>query len=128
MWVFSAGNRTQGPSARRSRPRRGAAAVELAVVSAFLFTPLLIGIFEIGRAVIVAEILEDAARKACNTGIKPDRTYTNTVTDATDILTDNGLDTASATVTVQFAKYVYPVTSPPTWGPFTDATSDATFT
>lgn len=116
-----------GRCRRKLGVRRGAAAVELAVVSAFLFLPLLIGIFEVGRGVIVAEMLEDAARKACNTGCKPDKTYSNTTADATDILTDNGIDSTQATVTVQVASYVYPITDPPTWGPFVTVTSDATF-
>ena len=36
---------------------------------------IMMGMIEISRAVMVVEMLDDAARKGCNTGIKPGKTY-----------------------------------------------------
>lgn len=103
--------------------RRGIASVELAVIAPFLAI-FLVGMFEIGRAVIVAEILEDAARKGCNTGIRPGLDYSDITTDVNGVLAANNLPTEYATTTIQVASCTNSASNPPTWGSFTDATSN----
>jgi Flp pilus assembly protein TadG len=48
---------------RPSPPRRGAAAVELAVLLALLLVPLIIGVWEVGRLVHVQQLVSNAARE-----------------------------------------------------------------
>jgi Flp pilus assembly protein TadG len=55
-------------AAGRAGARRGVAAVEFAVMATLLFT-LILGIVEIGRAMMVLEILNNAARNGCRVGV-----------------------------------------------------------
>lgn len=48
---------------RGRRSRRGVAAVEVAVVTAFLLVPLVIGVWEVGRLVQVQQIVSNSARE-----------------------------------------------------------------
>lgn len=50
------------PSTRRSKRRRGIAAVEMALIAPLLFT-FLVGVWEVGRFIMVKNILENAARE-----------------------------------------------------------------
>jgi Flp pilus assembly protein TadG len=79
--------------------RRAASAVEFAVLAPFLFT-LAMGAFEMGRCVMVRQMLTDAARKACRTGIIPGKANSDITADVNDILTDNNIPTADATITI----------------------------
>ena len=79
--------------------RRAIAAVELAVLAPLLGF-LMIGTVEMARAMMAKTILNDAARKACRTGILPTGSTASITSDATNILTDNNVSTASATITV----------------------------
>lgn len=83
--------------ARWRRP--GAAAVEFA-----LFAPLLgvlmMGMFEMGRAMNAKEILSDAARKAGRTGILPNKANSDITSEASNILSDNNISTSQLTVTI----------------------------
>ncbi len=106
--------------------RKGAAAMELGVLLPFLGI-FLIGMFEIGRATLVAEALEDAARKGCNTGIRPGFDYTDIISDVNGVLTANNIDTDYVTTTVQVAPVTNSSSIPPTWGAFAAATSDANY-
>jgi Flp pilus assembly protein TadG len=76
------------------RRRSGIACVELAVVITFLST-LVLGMFEIGRALQVRQILTDAARKGCRTGIIYQYGNTDIVNDVTNVLRDNGFDSTT---------------------------------
>ena len=111
----------------RHQTRRAIAAVEVAVLVPFLGA-LVMGMFELGRAAMVKDIVDNAARKGCNTGIKPGKTYNDIVNDVNDILGDNKLVASQANgLTVQVATYTPPPSPPWTtspWGPFT--TVDAT--
>ncbi|HEV3119825.1 MAG TPA: TadE/TadG family type IV pilus assembly protein [Gemmataceae bacterium] len=69
--------------------RRAAATVEFALIAPFLGM-ILMGMFELGRAMMVKTILSDAARKACRTGIQRDKGNSDIVADATNVMTDNG--------------------------------------
>ena len=46
----------------RADDRRGAVAVEMAVVMTFIFVPMLLGIIEFGRAMMVGQIVTTASR------------------------------------------------------------------
>ena len=48
--------------------RRGASTVEFAFVAPVFFV-MVLGIFEIGRACMVTELLTEAARRACREGV-----------------------------------------------------------
>lgn len=101
--------------------RRGAAAVEFAVLAPFLFI-LVVGMVEMARAIAMKDMLSNAARKGCSTGITINKTYSNITSDVNDILTDQGIDSTKATITVQVASYTGGTTTP-SWGSFTTVTT-----
>jgi Flp pilus assembly protein TadG len=86
-------------SPRRTRQRRGAAAVEFAVLAP-LMGVILMGTMEMSRAMMAKIILNDAARKACRTGILPTGSNTAIDSEVSNILADNNVNAASATVTI----------------------------
>src|SRR4051812_27411814 len=97
-------------SARRSG-RRGIAALELAIVSPF-FAIVMVGMFELTRVMVVKEVMDDAARKGCRSGIvpghgtsypTPSSTGSGIYQDVCNILNDNGLDPTKATLTITVA-------------------------
>lgn len=92
--------------------RRASAAVEFAVVMP-IFALLIMASLELGRIVMIREMLSNAARKGCRTGIQRDKGNTNITTDAKDVMTDNTITASDVTVTVT-------VTSP-TGATLTDA-------
>ena len=55
-------------TAQKSRPRRGASAVEFAVVLP-IFITFLFGIIEFGRAIMVQQVLINASRECIRTGV-----------------------------------------------------------
>ena len=85
----------------RGKPRRrkGAAAVEFAVVLPFLVTAFL-GIFEVGRALLVKESLSNAAQRACRTASLPTRTTADVKQDVEDVMSAAGISGYSTTVLV----------------------------
>jgi Flp pilus assembly protein TadG len=59
------------------------------------------GMAELGQAMLVRQTLNDAARKACRTGILPNRTSSDITQDINNILSDNGYpNTPTANVTI----------------------------
>jgi Flp pilus assembly protein TadG len=110
----------------RNWVRSGIAVAEFAILSPFIAF-LVIGMCEMGRAVMVKDILTNASRKGCRTGATAFRVYDDIINDATNILNDNNLKAAKATITVQVAPYTG-TSSSPSWGPFVPATDDASFT
>jgi Flp pilus assembly protein TadG len=80
--------------------RRGTAAVEFAILAPFL-TILILGTFELARGIMVKQILNDAARKGCRTGIQPLKGNSDVIADVNNVLTDNGISSWVATITVQ---------------------------
>jgi Flp pilus assembly protein TadG len=110
---------------QRRRTRRGVAAAEFAILAPFLGA-LIMGMCEMGRAVMVKDILTNAARKGCRTGASTGKTYQNAVDDVNNILSDNSISSGSATVTVQVASYTGSSTTP-SWGSFTTVSSNAAF-
>ncbi|HEV3085446.1 MAG TPA: TadE/TadG family type IV pilus assembly protein [Gemmataceae bacterium] len=73
--------------------RSGSATVEFALVAPFM-AMILMGTFELGRAMMVKSILSDAARKACRTGIKRDKGNADIVAEAINVMNDNGFDSS----------------------------------
>ena len=66
-------------NSKAARRRSGTASVECALVVPFL-------------AMVLMGTLSDAARKGCRTGIKRDKGNTDIVTEAKDVMNDNGFD------------------------------------
>src|SRR5262245_38829932 len=82
-------------SHRGTKPRRGIAAVEFAVLAPFLAI-LILGTFELARGIMVKQILNDAARRGCRTAIQPLKANSNVTSDVNNILTDNSISTTAA--------------------------------
>jgi Flp pilus assembly protein TadG len=110
----------------KPKRRRGIAATELALLVPFL-AALILGMCELGRAVMIKDTLTNAARKGCRTGTAVNKTYQDIINDVDNILTDNNIPVADATVTVQIASYTGSSTAP-SWGSYTTVTNNAGFT
>jgi Flp pilus assembly protein TadG len=83
----------------RTRRRSGAAAVEFALLAP-LVAVIVVGMIETSRGLMVKGILSDAARKGCRTGIQPATTNAAITADVNDILTNNQINSADATITI----------------------------
>jgi Flp pilus assembly protein TadG len=99
---------TQGRRCRAGA-RCGAVVVELAAVSLFLLT-IMLGMFELSRAMMVKQTLTAAARKGARTGILHLYGNTQIQADATNIMQDAGFGTTKF--------------SPPTIGSITITVTD----
>lgn len=86
--------------ATRRTKRLGTATVEAAVVFMWIFAILLPGMFELSRAMNVAEILDDAARRGCRVAITQGKSNTDVTTAINGIMSDNGLPNATIHVYV----------------------------
>jgi Flp pilus assembly protein TadG len=84
-----AARRRRGP---RATGRSGIACVEMALILPLLLM-LVLGMFEMSRAVQVRQILTDAARKGCRTGIIHQYGNADIINDATGVMQQNGFDT-----------------------------------
>jgi Flp pilus assembly protein TadG len=87
--------RARGP-VRVRRPRRsrpGAAIVEFAFVLVLFLLPVMLGMFELSRGMMVKQTLTAAARKGARTGILHLYGNTDIANDATNIMRDAGFDT-----------------------------------
>lgn len=116
-------NRKSAPRNIRSCDRQGIAASEFAILAPFLFF-LVVGIFEMSRAIMIKEILSNAARKGCSKGIIPGKTYSDITSEVNDIMTDMGINTSQVTTTIQVATYSGSGTNnTPTWGTAATVTS-----
>jgi len=86
---------------RRSQPespRRGAAMVEFAVVAP-VFLVMVIGILELGRAIVVQQLLTNASREGARIGGYDTTTTKSTVTSAVNSYLSNvGISGATTTV------------------------------
>src|SRR5438874_377208 len=96
-------NQWRSPSwmslSRASRQRRASVTVEFALVAPFL-TFLLLGTFELARGIMVKQMLNDAARKACREGVLPGKGNTDITNQVNDILRDNGFAPTIATIKI----------------------------
>lgn len=73
------------------RMRKAVAAVEMAFVVPILGI-ITLGMFELGRGVMVKQILDDAARKGCRTGIIHQYGNNDIINDVTNVMQDNGFN------------------------------------
>jgi Flp pilus assembly protein TadG len=84
----------------RNRGRWAAVAVEFALIAPFL-TVCLLGMVELGRAIMVRQVLNDAVRQAARRGILPNTSSTSITANANKVLTQNGIpNTPTATITI----------------------------
>jgi Flp pilus assembly protein TadG len=72
--------------------RPAVAAVEMAVLLPVL-AAIMLGMFELSRALMVKQTLTDAARKGCRTGIIHQYGNVDITNDVTNVMQDNGFDT-----------------------------------
>jgi Flp pilus assembly protein TadG len=89
-------------SSCRRQDRRGVSAVEFACVAPFLAT-LVLGMMEIGRGLMVKEILSDAAQKGCRTAALPGKSNTDVQNDVANIMSDNKVTGFTVTILVNGA-------------------------
>src|SRR5436190_1486749 len=87
------------PTSPRGGLRRGTATVEFALIAP-LFVFLILGTFEVSRGIAVKQALSDASRRACRTGAQPGTTSAKIISDVNDILADNQINSAYATITI----------------------------
>lgn len=85
---------------RTRKQRRGAAAVEFAVIAPFMIA-LAVGMMEVTRAVQVKNYLSDASRAACRLAAVPGSTTTSVQANAKQVLTNYGIDPSAATITIK---------------------------
>ena len=83
----------------QARPRHGAAVVEFAVVAPLLFA-LALGIIEFGRAMMVLELLNNAARAGCRAGVLSGSSNTDVNSAITTALSGSGVNNPSTTIDV----------------------------
>ncbi len=81
----------------RGKRRRGAAVVEFAVVAPVFFI-LVFGMIEYGRAVMVEQILTNAAREGARVAILTTATNTNVTSTVTTYLSNASITGATVTV------------------------------
>jgi hypothetical protein len=74
---------------------------------------LVVGMFELSRGMMVKETINNAARKGCQTGIKPGKTDVDIKNDVTNILTDNKIDPSAASITILVRDQPYNPSYPP---------------
>lgn len=87
------------PSSTRQQKRKGAAVVELAVVTPFL-AMLVLGVCELGQSLRVSSILAEAGRNACTAAASPGGSNSQVTSQVTTSLANAGLNADSASVTV----------------------------
>src|SRR5262249_35366075 len=85
--------------ARRGNRRRGAATVEFALIAPLVFV-LLLGIIEFGRAMMVIELLNNAARNGCRVGVLDGSDVSAITTAVNDTLRSSGVSGATTAVSV----------------------------
>jgi|GraSoiStandDraft_27_1057306.scaffolds.fasta_scaffold262607_2 Flp pilus assembly protein TadG len=85
----------KSPGSLRRWQRRGAAAVEFAIVAPLLVA-LVLGLIEFGRVLMVGQILTNAAREGCRTAVLEGSTTTDVNTTVSNYLTGSGISGAPA--------------------------------
>ena len=89
----------RNPTPARRKPRRGAAAVEFAIVAPVLFAVVL-GIIEVGRGLMVIHLLNNAARAGCRVGVIEGKATSDITTAVTNVLSAQGVTAEGVTVQV----------------------------
>src|SRR5947209_17029419 len=75
------------------KKRRGAAAVEFAIIAPLLVA-LVLGLIEFGRVLMVEQILTNAAREGCRTAVLEGSTSSDVNTTVSNYLTGSGISGA----------------------------------
>jgi Flp pilus assembly protein TadG len=98
---------------RKSRARRrpGAAVVELAFLSV-VFGGIVLGMFELSRAMMVQQTLTAAARKGARTGILHQYGNSDIISDVKNIMSDAGFDSTKFDPTNSIGSITITVTDP----------------
>jgi Flp pilus assembly protein TadG len=81
------------PNGSGRRGRSAAATSEMALLLPVLAT-IMLGMFELSRGMMVKQILTDAARKGCRTGIIHQYGNSDIINDVTGVMQNNGFDTS----------------------------------
>ncbi len=79
------------------KDRRGAAAVEFAIIAPLFFL-LILGMVEIGRAVMVQQIITNASREGARLAVLPGENNANVINRVNDILNDSGISGATTVI------------------------------
>src|SRR5262249_42623881 len=91
---------TMHPATRRKpAARRAAAAVEFALVLPFL-SVVMLGMFEISRAILVKETLSNAAQQACRTASRQGASNSEVTQEVADVMNTAGIHGYSVTIQV----------------------------
>lgn len=90
-------NTSRVPNSRRNK-RKGATLVEFAIVAPVLFL-LIFGLFEMGRVVMVEQLMTNAAREGARRGILESSTNAGVQQTVEDYLTSVSISDATVTVT-----------------------------
>lgn len=83
---------------RRNRSRRGASAVEMAMIAP-LFVMLLLGQIETSRLGMVSQLLTTAAREGCRVAVVPGNEQTDVQTRINAVLSGSGISVGTITPT-----------------------------
>jgi Flp pilus assembly protein TadG len=87
---------------RKRSDRRGAAAVELALIAPLFFV-VIFGIIEVGRLLMVQEILVNAARTGSRVAVMPGNTDSNVTTAVSNFMAGTGISGYTATLSPTIA-------------------------
>jgi hypothetical protein len=94
------GNELQ-PSGRSEHPRRrGASAVEFAIVAPIFFM-LIFGMFEFGRMLMVQQLLTNGARSGSRIAVIDGATSEEVISTVQDYLQGGSIDESAVTITVE---------------------------
>jgi len=85
---------------RHSKKRRGAVTVEFALLSPLL-AAIVLGTFEVGRQMMVKQMLAETARAGCRVAILPAADSAMIRTAMNSVLTKHGVDATVVTITVR---------------------------
>lgn len=77
--------------------RRGAAAVEFAIIAPIFFL-LILGMIEVGRGVMVQQIITNASREGARLAVLPGSTSSEVTARVDDILNSSGIDSATTQI------------------------------
>ena len=94
-----AGIRAHRTALQGAKNRRASAAFEFALVLP-VWAAMVLGLCELGRAVTVKEVLVVAARHGCRSGVRPTADSAAVLAAVQEILADNRIPGAQATVTI----------------------------
>jgi Flp pilus assembly protein TadG len=83
----------------RAARRRGIAAVEFALVTPLL-AGVIIGVLELNRGLMAKQILDQAARKGCETASLVLQNNATVIGDINNVLSSNNIDASAVTITI----------------------------